>query len=637
MFYLGRLLSDNKRQVMAARQLKNQFLVSMFVTIGAMSVSIAILGFYVIKADIMDRAQRQVRDNLKAAHSFYQSEIEKIENAFELVSFNEDVDSLRRKMNLHYLQCVLAADIDKAPSEIVKAAFESCHGVSGTRIMTEAELTRIDSALADAARILIKPTPMALPTDRKQLDSVIVKEYAAPILDSQGRVEKVYYGGRIINRDYGLVDKIQLLVFGNEQYHSKPVGTVTIFQDDTRISTNVLDENGQRAVGTRVSAQVYKEVVKNGNTWDDRAFVVNAWYKTAYEPIKNIHGRIIGILYVGTLAEPFDTMARRITLVFIAIVAGATVLAAILSFVLAGGISRSLAQMLRATKTLSRGDLGYVVKGKTGVTELDDLVESFNEMSAKLQDRDKSLNLSNEMLAELNKRYVDLIGFVSHELKGIIASIVMNVHAVRDNFLGSINEKQKRALDGAARSLDYLTDTVKKFLSLGKIETGDLKAGKADVQIRKDVFDIVVNSLAAVAERKNITIRNEIAEDLTVHADPELMRVAVNNLISNAIKYGTEDGTIILSSLIRDGYVQIEIYNDSTPIHEHEKSRLFERFSRLDNPATRSVKGTGLGLFITKQIIAVHGGEIWVEPREKGNSFIFQLAVKGPIKEQAYA
>jgi two-component system NtrC family sensor kinase len=500
--------------------------------------------------------------------------------------------------------------------------------------MREAELSKIEPAIVEATKILVKPTPMALPTDKKELDAVMVKEYAMPVLDSQGSIEKVYYGGRIINRDYELVDKIQLMVFGSEQYLSKPVGTVTIFQDDTRISTNVLDESGQRAIGTRVSAEVYEKVVGSGGVWDDRAFVVNAWYKTAYEPIKNIHGRIIGILYVGVLAEPFDAMARQVMLVFITIVVGATALAVLLSFVLASGISMSLTHLLRATKKLSRGDLGCEVGGKMGIAELDELAESFNEMSAKLHEREKSLNLSNQMLAELNKRYVDLIGFVSHELKGILASVVMNVHSMRDQFLGPINEKQKRALDGAARSLDYLTDTVKKFLNLGRIERGELKAGKAaDVQLRKEVFNPVVDSLETLAGRKNITILNEIAEDLTVRVDSELMRVVANNLVSNAIKYGTEHGTVILRSLVREDYAQIEVYNDSVPIQEHEKSKLFERFSRLDNPATRSAKGTGLGLFITRQIIEIHGGKIWVEPREKGNSFIFQLAVKGPTEE----
>ncbi|MBN2831265.1 MAG: cache domain-containing protein [Candidatus Omnitrophica bacterium] len=102
-----------------------------------------------------------------------------------------------------------------------------------------------------------------------------------------------------------LVDKINELVFGNEVYKGKPVGTVTIFQDDIRISTNVLNDKGERAVGTRVSKEVYDRVVIKGISWKDRAFVVTDWYFTTYEPIKDISGNIIGILYVGILEKPY--------------------------------------------------------------------------------------------------------------------------------------------------------------------------------------------------------------------------------------------------------------------------------------------------------------------------------------------
>jgi two-component system NtrC family sensor kinase len=555
--------------------LKNRILVSMFAIIAAISVSVAILGYYVIKADIMDSAQKKVRNNLKAAQSFYLGEIERIETAFSLVDLNEDIASLRGKMKLHYLKSAAGADIENVPSEIVQASLESRHGVGGTRIMTDTELLAIDTSLVDSTRIQIKATPMALPMDKRQLEAVMVKEYAMPILDNEGCIVKVFYGGRIINRDYELVDKIRLMVFGSEQYHSKPVGTVTIFQGDTRISTNVLDENGQRAIGTRVSAQVYKEVIEKGNVWNDRAFVVNAWYKTAYEPIRNISGDIIGILYVGTLAEPFDVMARHITMAFIVIVAAGATLALVLS--------------------------------------------------AKLNQREQILKVTNDKLAEANKSYVDLIGFVSHELKGILASTVMNAYAVRDGILGMVNFKQRKALDSITRNLDYLEATVRKFLNLGRIEKGELAVNKTELNLKKDVFDVSVESLKTLAVRKYISIDNEIDENLRVIADHDLMLVVANNLISNAIKYGKDNGRICIKCIANAKSVQVEVYNDSTPISEEQKEKLFKKFSRIETAETKRVKGTGLGLFITKQIIEKHAGRIWVEPREKGNSFIFQI------------
>jgi two-component system, NtrC family, sensor kinase len=604
----------------------------MFIIIVVLAALIAILGYYVIKADIMDRAQRKVRDNLKAARSFYQGEIDRIETAFNLVSFDSNLAELRVRMNLHYLKCAAASEIETTSSEIVKSAFNSRKGVGGTRIISDEELSRIDPSLVETTRIQIRATQKALPTDKKQLDAVMVKEYALPVLDKNGKVEKVYYGGRIINRDYELVDKIRLLVFGSEQYHSKPVGTVTIFQDDTRISTNVLDENGQRAVGTRVSAQVYKEVVEKGNVWDDRAFVVNAWYKTAYEPITNINGNIIGIIYVGTLAEPFDSMTRHITLAFLAIVAVATALAATLSLILAAGISRPLTQLLNATHKLSSGDLTYTDEKKTGVAEIDNLADAFNDMSVKLNEREKSLKIINEKLADANKNYIDLIGFVSHELKGILASAIINAYAVRDGILGMVNFKQRKALDSITRNLDYLESTVHKFLNLGRIEKGDLVVNKTELDLRKDIFDVSIDSLKPMAVRKNITIDNEVEQDLRVNADHDLMLVTANNLISNAIKYGRENGRILIKSKVNGSKVEIDVYNDSTPISAEQKERLFKKFSRLETAETKKVKGTGLGLYITMQIIEKHGGRIRVEPRHAGNSFIFEIdsSPKGP-------
>ena len=610
---------------MFSKPLKSRILLSMFIIIVSLAALIAILGYYVIKADIMDRAQRKVRDNLKAARSFYQGEIDRIETAFNLVSFDSNIAELRIRMNLHYLKCAAASEIETTSSEIVKSAFNSRKGIGGTRIMVDDELFRIDPSLVEATRIQIRATPMALPTDKKQLDAVMVKEYALPILDKNGNVGKVYYGGRIINRDYELVDKIRLLVFGSEQYHSKPVGTVTIFQDDTRVSTNVLDETGQRAIGTRVSAQVYKEVVEKGNVWDDRAFVVNAWYKTAYEPITNINGNIIGIIYVGTLAEPFDSMTRHITLAFMAIVTAATALATVLSFILAAGISRPLTQLLNATHKLSSGDLTYTGEKKTGVAEIDNLADAFNDMAVKLNEREKSLKITNEKLADANKNYIDLIGFVSHELKGILASAIINAYAVRDGILGMVNFKQRKALDSITRNLDYLESTVHKFLNLGRIEKGDLVVNKTELDIRKDIFDVSIDSLKPMAVRKNITIDNEVEQNLRVNADHDLMLVTANNLISNAIKYGRENGRILIKSKVNGTKVEIDVYNDSTPINNEQKDRLFKKFSRLETVETKKVKGTGLGLYITMQIIEKHGGRIRVEPRHAGNSFIFEI------------
>lgn len=604
---------------------KTRILFSFLMVIFVLSASFALLGYYVAKNDIIARAEHKVRNDLKAARMVYTDAIERIGQGLRLVSPDVSIEQSREKLDLHYLKRVEVSEFDSLRSAIARRAATKGEATGGTRLIPQDELMRMVADFPGKRPIEIKPTPMARATEKEVLSEVMAKEYALPVLDEGGNVEAVLYGGRVINRDYTLVDRLREMVFGRELYDSKPVGTVTIFQDDVRISTNVLNENGQRAVGTRVSAQVYEKVVEEGQLWHDRAFVVTDWYKTAYEPIRDVDGDIIGILYVGTLEQPFNDMARQILVFFLMSVGGVTVIAVLLSVILAGAISTPITTVVDGTHRLSHGNLGHRIETQTEVHELNELAEAFNNMAGKLQEREKSLKISNEKLTAMNKSYVDLIGFVAHELKGILASAVMNAYAVRDGYLGMVNFKQRKALDSVARNLDYLDATVKKFLNLGRIERGELPVHKTEMSLKKDMFDNSIHSLAAIAFRKNLNISNAIDPDLVVEADADLMQIVANNLMSNAIKYSPEAGEIRVTARQENEKVEVDVYNDSTPISDEQRARLFQKFSRLQNEQTRRVKGTGLGLYITKQIVERHGGTIRVEPREHGNSFIFEI------------
>lgn len=604
--------------------IKARMLLSFLMVILVLSVPVAGLGYWVIQNDIIRRAERKVRNDLKAARMVYRGEIERIGQALRLVSLERDLDTLRDDLNLHYLRYVERDAFESLRSEIARFVVESGQAKGGTRLIGREELGQMGS---EFPTMEILPTPMARPTDRAVLDEVMAKEYAIPLRDEQGQIEAVFYGGRIINRDYTLVDRIRDMVFGSDGnlYGSKPVGTVTIFQDDVRVSTNVLDEEARRAIGTRVSEQVYEKVVEEGMVWHDRAFVVTDWYKTAYEPIRDIGGNVIGILYVGILEQPFRDMAARIVWSFLAIVGGASLLAITLSLFLAVGISRPLTDVVQASECLASGDWGYTVNTNTPIKDLNSVGEAFNAMAQGLQQREENLRVSNQKLAAMNKNYVDLIGFVAHELKGILASAVMNAYAVRDGYLGLVNFKQRKALDSVTRNLDYLDATVKKFLNLGRVERGELEVRKTELNLKKDVFDASIHSLEAISVRKDLHIANEVDPELVVRADPDLMQIVANNLVGNALKYTPNGGAIRVTAGQANGKVQVDVYNDSTPMSDEQRARLFQKFSRLDNDETRKVKGTGLGLYITKQIIERHGGSIRVEPRDQGNSFVFEI------------
>ena len=128
-----------------------------------------------------------------------------------------------------------------------------------------------------------------------------------PVTDDQGTWIGYLAAGILMNASHRFVDQISATVYGPGSLPAQGVGTVTLFLDNVRISTNVPhpSRSGQRALGTTVSNQVGEQVLQHGERWLDRAFVVNDWYVSAYEPVTDVNGKRIGMLYAGFLEAPF--------------------------------------------------------------------------------------------------------------------------------------------------------------------------------------------------------------------------------------------------------------------------------------------------------------------------------------------
>ncbi len=608
--------------------LRTRIVLSFLLIIVLFGTLIAVLGYWAIRTSIIDRAQKQTRYNLSAAHAVYENELETMKRSFEMVGSIRDPAKLKAGLGLDYLYVIERSDSAASRSPLVLQAFHGNAG-SGTRIIDSSELRGIGEPLYERSIVAVKKTPRAIPSSRIILTTAMAQECAAPIFDSTGLVERVIFGGKVINRFSDLVGRIHRMVFEDRLYDAKPVGTVTIFQDDIRIATNVLDRDGEPAIGTRMSAEVYNRVVGMGMPWYSRAFVVTDWYLTAYEPIRDETGKIAGALYVGALEAPLRDTIRSYAIIFLIIISGCTLLALILTLVLAGSIADPLIRLVKATASLADGNLTLRAPDKDSLQEIHELTSSFNEMAEKLTIRDARLRSTNDELAILNKRYIDLVSMVSHELKGILSSTMLNACSVRDGYYGALNEAQAKAMSSVARNLDYFDMTVKNFLNLARIEKDELSLTPAEVNLREAIIDESVSALSRQAQERHMTIENRIPPALVVTADPALLLMVMNNLIGNAIKYGTENGIIRLSANHLDTAVAIEVYNDGRPLTDSDEGKLFKRFSRLAVSAdSERTRGTGLGLFICRQIVELHGGKIRHEARDSGNAFIFTLPVK---------
>jgi two-component system, NtrC family, sensor kinase len=322
-------------------------------------------------------------------------------------------------------------------------------------------------------------------------------------------------------------------------------------------------------------------------------------------------------------------MERRLFLILTIIIASFSILAAGFSYLIYSSIANPLDKFFYGIDELSRGVSMKRLDMGENMEEFNELALSFNDMAEKLKNREESLALSNQKLSNLNKSYLDLISFVSHELKGILSSAMLNVYSVKDGFLGLTNFKQKRALDSVAKNLEYLSGTVRNFLNLSRIEKGEFDLNKREFLLKEDLVDEAVETFLKQALERQIKLNNRVGENIKLVADLDHIKVALNNLISNAVKYGIKEGEINIGSKDSESEVFIEVYNDGQPLEREELKKLFKKFSRVINSDTKKKKGTGLGLFITAQIIKNHGGRIWADPRERGNAFIFSIPKEG--------
>ncbi|MDD5614044.1 MAG: cache domain-containing protein [Candidatus Omnitrophica bacterium] len=448
---------------MKAASLRTKILISLLSIVFFLGISLGLFGYYIVKKYIVGKAQEQIVYDLQTVRKTYQRQHENMKDIFSLLEPDFDLNFIKDKMGLDYIFVVNAEDLSSINSELAKESFHRKSAVSSSRIISEQELKEIGEELYSRALVSVKYTPKSRPDIQDFLKSAMSLEAARPFLDQRNEVTKIVYGGKIINNNLALIDEISDTVFKTDPHQSKGSGTVTIFLDGVRIATNVLDNKHQRAIGTVVSEVVYNAVVENSGEWLDRAFVVTDWYLTAYEPIVNLKGEVIGILYVGIPEKPFYDIGRNFFLILVLILAAASLTGILLSCLLSLAITKPVREVLRGTERLSYGDTDTVLKTDTSIKELNDLAASFNIMAGKLKVREESLEVSNEKLASLNKSYLDLIGFVAHELKGILASAILNVYSVKDGFLGLTNFKQRKALDSVAKNLDYLSQTVKTF------------------------------------------------------------------------------------------------------------------------------------------------------------------------------
>ena len=441
----------------------------------------------------------------------------------------------------------------------------------------------------------------------------------------------------LLNRNYEIVDKVKEIVYKGEKYKGREIGTVTIFQKDLRISTNVKNSKGERAIGTRVSEEVNRVVLKEGKAWIGRAFVVNDWYITAYEPIKNVKGEIIGILYVGMLEKPYIDLRNKVMLTFVGIACVCIILLLTILYFSTSKIIKPLQEMVIATKKIAKGDLSHRVVTKSR-DEIGILAESFNRMVSdlkkaneeliewgktlekKVEERTKELKemqahlIQSEKLASLGK----LAASIAHEINNPLGGILMYSHLLLEDIgkESPHSENIKKIIKETTRCKDI----VKGLLEFARPKEPEMTL--------VDINEILEKSLAIMEKQalfQNIKIKKSFSPSLPkVIADGAQLQQVFMNIILNAAEAMDGRGELFIRTDLdqEKRNFEIEFTDTGCGISKENLSRIFEPFFTTKPVGER----TGLGLAISYGIISRHDGDIEVKSEVgKGTTFIIRL------------
>ncbi|TDE40063.1 sensor histidine kinase [Antarcticimicrobium sediminis] len=563
------------------------------------------------------------------------------------------LEAQRRDMGLDFLYFVDAAGntilsggsdrlADPRGWPVVQAALSGRRKIE-IDVFDAAQLSALSPDLATRTRLDLVPTRAAAPTARTSETRGMVIHAAAPALGG------ALVGGLLLNRNLGFIDEINELVYPVGSLTGGSLGTASLFLEDVRVSTNVRMFENVRALGTRVSAEVRQKVLDHGQVWLARAFVVNDWYISAYEPIRDSFGKRVGMLYVGFLEKPFKTAMWRTHLLIGAGFLLVMVFSVPILLVFARGIFKPLERMNRVIDRVHRGDLGARsnIGGRDDeisrlAAHLDSLLDQLQERDRKLRDwaeeleqrvasRTRDLEEANRQLEMTSKQLIlseklaalgEITAGVAHEINNPLAVIQGNVDVIYDD-LGPAAEPMRTEFTLIQEQIQAITLLVTRLLRFTRPEEFEQEdAGLDPDQVIRSTVPLVQHILSnsGIALKLELAAEGEIAMNET-----ELQQVLVNLMI-NAIQAMPEGGTLSLRTQVQDAHVIITVQDTGIGMDAEIQARIFEPFF-----STKRYEGTGLGLSITRDLIERAGGDISVSSQPGAGSC---FRVRLPLSER---
>jgi two-component system, NtrC family, sensor kinase len=631
----------------------------------------SLTGLYLIDEKIAHLAQDKVRTDLNSAREVYLNELGRISELVDLTATSpfavsafktgdrqviaQLLTSLQQKKHLDILTAVdahgrviyrahnprLSGD-HPANSYFLNRAL-SGSAITGTSILSADQLVAENPDLARRAVIPVVSTPHSRAGASTEERSGMVMVSAAPVRDSAGTIVGALYGAVLLNNNNVLVDKIKDIVYERVKFKGTDVGSATLFLGDTRIATNVLASNGARAIGTRVSEEVFTRVLLQKRKWIARAFVVNDWYFTAYEPILDLRGEAIGSLYVGMLEKPYTRMQKNInSILYIVLLVTALIGIAVSGFI-GTLLARPIKELEKLAHRVAQGERDLQIEVRS-TDEVGDLANAFNQMTRaltrqeaeigllnrglelKVQERTAELNDKNRLLLQTQadlaraEKLADLgivAAGVAHEINTPLAIIRGNTEVLE------MCLPQEHANREEVEIIRQQTERMAKIVGNLLLFARQKSLDRRQVMIH-EVLDDILSQIGHQAAMSQVTVVRNYAPDLaSFKGDADQLRQVFSNLILNATQAMPGGGALTLatSSLGPGAGCVVEISDTGRGILPEHLEKIFTPFF------TTKDNGSGLGLSVSYGIVKDHGGDIQVESSPAGTLFRIVIPV----------
>jgi len=624
-----------------------------------------VIGASIITNRFFTQAQQNVETDLNSAHELLQGDVAHLSDiirltgqspetaaalqlgapaqlaaALQLVLRNDRLSFLTvvdadgvvryRAANAGAVGDVLSADtmIDAALTGQVASAVSR---------LTPAQAGRENPALPPRMVIPLVSTPRARQTTQTAEEQGMFLTAAAPVRDGAGRVVGAVYGGMLMNNDNSLVDRITRVIFRHGSGLGQEGGNATLFLGDVRIATSVLDQRGERAIGSLMSREVF-EAIARGRKWGGRAFVFNDWHFSAYEPVRDYRGNVVGALYVGTPERPYLQLRSRINLIFSGVLLFVGLIGIALSAWLGSNMARPIKALEEGARRIAAGEALPDIQVESH-DEIGALADEFNTMKhhlalrseenaslnrtleQKVVERTAQLEEKSRQLLEAQKelaRSERLAGIgllasgVAHEINNPLAIIRGNTELLQlDTAAGSGNHEE---LDTIMRQVGRIERIVHNLLAFAR---GGIK--QVSAFSLGGLLDTILDQVGHQVPLEDYTInRGYWGRDVVMEGDEDQLRQVFTNLIVNGLQAMAGGGRLTVDAVAAGDTVSVTVADSGPGIAPEHRDRLFTPFFSTKRD------GTGLGLAVSYGIVKDHGGEIRVAS-EPGHGALFMV------------